>query len=169
MKDASLDGGTSPLLPVARQDKSEDTVHEESVQCNALLACFSYTVCSVGMVIANKAVAVVLHEEVREKLPRFSIILFQCILAVVLVEAAKRLKIVEYPDFNVKVAKQWFPLNLLFIGMLCTGFLSLVYVSVPIVTVFKNLASLVVSELSFLNYISRSYNSPQNTFILMIA
>ena len=102
------------------------------------------------MVIANKAVAVVLHEEVREKLPRFSIILFQCILAVVLVEAAKRLKIVEYPDFDVKVAKQWFPLNLLFIGMLCTGFLSLVYVSVPIVTVFKNLASLVVSEHSCL-------------------
>ena len=102
-----------------------------------------YTACSVSMVLSNKAISTSLPEEVREKLPQLSVILFQCLTSVVLVELAKMFKFAEYPSFNLKTARSWLPLNLFFIGMLISGFLSLVYVSVPIVTVFKNLSNLV--------------------------
>jgi hypothetical protein len=108
-----------------------------------VLSCLMYTFCSVFMVLSNKAISSSLPTEARKRLPQLTVILFQCLVAVLLVESAKLLKIVEYPRFNWKTARAWLPLNLLFIGMLITGFLSLVYVSVPMVTVFKNLTNLV--------------------------
>eukprot|EP01036_Dinobryon_divergens_P032976 gene32976-42670_t len=57
--------------------------------------------------------------EMRHRLPDFAIVLYQCLIAVVLVEFAR------------------------LVGMLCSGFISLVYVSVPMVTIFKNLSNLV--------------------------
>ena len=108
-----------------------------------ILSCCMYTFCSVSMVLSNKAISTSLPIEDRKRMPQLTVILFQCIVAVVLVESAKALKWIEYPNFNFSTAKSWLPLNLLFIGMLVTGFLSLVYVSVPMVTVFKNLTNLI--------------------------
>jgi GDP-mannose transporter len=110
---------------------------------SGILSCLMYTFCSVFMVLSNKAISTTLPEKLKKDLPQLTVILFQCIVAVMLVEGAKFFKIVEYPAFNIKTARAWLPLNLLFIGMLVTGFLSLVYVSVPMVTVFKNLTNLV--------------------------
>jgi GDP-mannose transporter len=115
-----------------------------------VLSCLMYTFCSVFMVLSNKAISSTLPDEVKKRLPQLTVILFQCLVAVLLVEGAKLFKIVEYPNFNWKVARAWLPLNLLFIGMLITGFLSLVYVSVPMVTVFKNLTNLVTVTGDFL-------------------
>jgi len=53
------------------------------------------------------------------------------------------LKFVDYPSFNLKTAKQWLPVNLLFIGMLASSFIGLIYVSVPMFTVFKNLTNII--------------------------
>lgn len=108
-----------------------------------ILSCVMYTVCSVGMVLTNKAIPMTLPEELRRSMPQISVIWFQCLVAVLLVESARLLNIVEYPTFSWKTAKQWLPVNLFFISMLVTGFLSLVYVSVPMVTIFKNLTNLV--------------------------
>jgi hypothetical protein len=130
------------LTSISFQALSSNAVAEES-SSNGLLSSLMYTFCSVAMVLSNKAISTTLNEESREKMPQLSVILFQCLVAVVFVEGAKFFKIVDYPAFSIKTAKAWLPLNLLFIGMLVTGFLSLVYVSVPIVTVFKNLSNLV--------------------------
>jgi len=110
---------------------------------NALMSCATYTVCSVGMVLTNKAISSSLDEDVRKDIPQLSIIAFQCLIAVACVQFAKYANYVDYPDFEWKVAKAWLPLNVLFIGMLCTGFLSLVYNNVPMVTVCKNLTNVV--------------------------
>jgi GDP-mannose transporter len=95
------------------------------------------------MVLLNKYLSCEFPVDLRDKIPQLTIILFQCVMAVCLVESAKLLKIVEYPNFNFKTAKTWIPVNILFIGMLISGFISLVYVSVPIVTVFKNMTNLI--------------------------
>ena len=121
----------------------EQKTQQQASNWNAMLSCAAYTLCSVGMVLANKAISASLEPESRKQLPQLSIIAFQCIVAVVCVQAAKYFKYVECPDFEWKVARSWLPLNLLFIGMLCTGFLSLVYNNVPMVTVFKNLTNVV--------------------------
>lgn len=93
------------------------------------------------MVLVNKCISVSLEPEVRERMPQISVIAFQCFVAVVLVEVAKAYKFVDYPAFDMKTARAWLPLNILFVSMLCTGFLSLVYNNVPMVTVCKNLAN----------------------------
>ena len=41
------------------------------------------------------------------------------------------------------VAQAWLPMNALFVAMLCSGFLALCYISVPMVQTLKNVANLV--------------------------
>ena len=81
--------------------------------------------------------------DVRQQIPEMAVILAQCFIAVVMVESARHLKWVEYASFNLETARAWLPVNLLFIGMLCSGFICFVYVSVPMITIFKNLTNLV--------------------------
>lgn len=129
------------LLPL--QVDSEAPKVTYSHFCVAVGSCLLYSLCSISMVILNKYISSGLSPEAREKLPDLLVIFLQCLVAVVSVEAAKLFGIVQYPSFEWKVAKAWLPLNLLFIGMLFSGFMSLVYVSVPMVTIFKNLTNLV--------------------------
>lgn len=109
----------------------------------SIMSCVFYTLCSVAMVLLNKAISADMSPELKHKLPDFAIVLYQCLIAVVLVELARLMGFVEYPLFNLRTARSWLPVNLLFVGMLCSGFISLVYVSVPMVTIFKNLSNLV--------------------------
>ena len=52
--------------------------------------------------------------------------------------------VVKFSRFQWSVALDWLPVNLLFIGMLMTGFLSLKALAVPMVTIFKNLTNIVI-------------------------
>ena len=127
-------------LPTHSKGKTAD---EQAATLNGLLSCAVYSAVSVCMVIANKLISSTLDPEVRDRLPQASVILFQCAVAVVMVEVAKKSSIVDYPAFNWTTAKSWLPLNIFFIGMLFSGFISLVYVSVPMVTITKNLANII--------------------------
>ena len=70
------------------------------------------------------------------------VVVFQAITAVVCVSASKTIGLIEYPDFNMKTAKQWAPVNIIFCMMLFTGMASLKYNSVPMVTVFKQVTNI---------------------------
>jgi heme/copper-type cytochrome/quinol oxidase subunit 1 len=67
----------------------------------------------------------------------------QAVIAVIMVQIAKAMKWVEYPPFELKVALQWLPVNVFFVGMLCSGFFSLMYANIAIVQVFKNLTNII--------------------------
>ena len=134
--------GKPNAFEIARENKNGSDPEKASTM-EAFMSCGAYTFCSVGMVLANKAISTTLDADLRKSIPQLSVICFQCVVAVICVEIAKKCKYVEYPDFDWAVAKSWLPLNLLFIGMLCSGFLSLVYNNVPMVTVCKNLTNVV--------------------------
>lgn len=70
------------------------------------------------------------------------LVVIQAIVAVFCVESCKRMKWVEYPNFNFDTAKQWAPVNIFFCAMLFTGMASLQYNSVPMVTIFKNVTNI---------------------------
>ncbi len=53
----------------------------------------------------------------------------------------KKLKIQELEDVKLSLVKQWLPVNILFILMLYTSFKTFEYLSVPLVTIFKNLTN----------------------------
>jgi hypothetical protein len=137
------DKDIDPLLPQVNPDAVvADNSKVDKSNAVAIASCILYSLCSVAMVLTNKGISIAVPREFKPDLPQFSIIIFQCLVAVVFVEAARLTKFIEYPSFNIQQAKPMVPLNALFIGMLLSGFLSLVYVSVPIVTVFKNLTNL---------------------------
>ena len=70
------------------------------------------------------------------------VVVFQAITAVFCVSICKQIGLIEYPDFNMKTAKQWAPVNIIFCLMLFTGMASLKYNSVPMVTVFKHVTNI---------------------------
>lgn len=76
-------------------------------------------------------------------------VVFQAVVAIVCVEICKYFKWVEYPDFNLRTARLWAPVNVLFCLMLFTGMASLQYNSVPMVTVFKNVTNVITTAGDF--------------------
>lgn len=73
------------------------------------------------------------------------LVVFQAIVAVASVDLCKRLKWVDYPALNMRTARLWAPVNVLFCLMLFTGMASLEHNSVPIVTIFKNITNIIVT------------------------
>jgi len=106
-------------------------------------SCALYCFCSVSMVLVNKSLASSYNGflETGSNL-NFFLVVFQAVVAVVAVQFCKVMNWVEYPSFNVKTAIEWAPVNLFFCAMLFTGMASLQYNSVPMVTVFKNIANI---------------------------
>ena len=87
--------------------------------------------------LANKALAATYNTHGAD----ISIVIFQNLVAVILVESCRMLGVVEYAKFQPSIALRWLPVNVMFVAMLVTSFMSLKYLSVPMVTIFKNLAN----------------------------
>ncbi|KAG5175046.1 hypothetical protein JKP88DRAFT_351682 [Tribonema minus] len=105
----------------------------------ALLSCLAYSSCSLTMVLANKALA----SSFDANFPILMVV-FQCLVAVLLVETSRRHQWVENYALDMKLAMQWVPVNLFFCAMLFTSFMALKWMNVPMVTVFKNLTNVII-------------------------
>lgn len=108
----------------------------------AVAACAFYSSCSVSMVLVNKSLASSYNHLIVGGDLNILLVVIQAVVAVAAVSACKRMKWVEYPDFDWAVAKQWAPVNIFFCLMLFTGMASLQHNSVPMVTIFKNLTNI---------------------------
>ena len=113
---------------------------------HTIVSCLCYCFCSLTMVLANKALASSYKADIG-----FLTILFQAVLAVVFLEifhcygiSKLDLDPVTGSKFDMKLAKKWFPVNCFFVSMLFTGYMSLKYLNVPMVTIFKNLTNVVI-------------------------
>jgi GDP-mannose transporter len=73
------------------------------------------------------------------------LVVWQAMVAVASVELCKRLRWVEYPSFNMRTARLWAPVNVLFCLMLFTGMAALEHNSVPMVTIYKNITNIIVT------------------------
>mgnify|MGYP000085437817 CR=1 FL=1 len=135
------DNDREPMLPMHIGGTKDDIQVKGRFQ--AALSLTMYACCSIGMVLANKAISMSLEPEAREHIPAIGCVMYQALVAVICVEFAKAMKWVDYPNFQSDVAKAWLPCNVLFVSMLCTGFLALRFVSVPMVTIFKNMSNLI--------------------------
>ncbi|CAM9873251.1 unnamed protein product [Chrysoparadoxa australica] len=106
------------------------------------------------MVLANKALAFQYQANLE-----ILLVVYQCLVAVVLVEGARRKGFVEQYSFSWQMAMQWAPVNVMFCLMLFTSFMAdtpphpphqtntlfpLQYMNVPLVTVFKNLTNIAI-------------------------
>mmetsp|Transcript_30784 Transcript_30784/g.46694 ORF Transcript_30784/g.46694 Transcript_30784/m.46694 type:complete len:371 (+) Transcript_30784:143-1255(+) len=123
----------------------EQLNHKIMENGKALSACTFYSFCSVSMVLVNKSLTSSYNHLIEgdgETDLNILLVVAQAIVAVVCVDSCKRLGLVEYPEFEWKTAKRWAPVNLFFCLMLFTSMAALQYNSVPMVTIFKNIANI---------------------------
>lgn len=128
---------TTSSTPTSLNAAGAPTSSNESTSA-AIISCFAYTFCSITMVLTNKALASQYDADID-----FLVIAFQSLCAVLLVLSCDTLGFIQHGSakFDPSVALQWLPVNLFFVSMLSTGFLSLRYLNVPMVTIFKNLTN----------------------------
>ena len=96
------------------------------------------------------------------------LVVFQAVAAVILVEACRFAKIVEYPHLSTSLLRAWAPVNVFFCLMLFTGMAALQTNSVPMVTVFKNVANICTAAGDYFFYGNRSENLAIAAFCVML-
>lgn len=65
---------------------------------------------------------------------------------------SKATGLIDFEDLSIKKVKYWLPLDLFFVAMLYTGTFSVKHLSVPMITVFKNVNNIAITSLDFLIY-----------------
>ena len=123
--------------PLLRREDEEETSEKMHFNVSALMSCVMYVTCSTLMVLTNKWLASTLDVNAH-----ISLLLMQNFVATMMVASCKAVGIVSYPAFDVKVALQWRPVDVCFVLMLSTSFVAMRFLSVPMITVFKQLANL---------------------------
>ncbi|GMH46766.1 hypothetical protein TrRE_jg12915 [Triparma retinervis] len=73
------------------------------------------------------------------------LVVFQAVFAVGCCELAKSFNYITYPPLERGLARKWLPVNIFFSLMLFTGMQALANSSVPIVTIFKNIANIFIA------------------------
>ena len=83
---------------------------------NELVSGSAYCLSSVGMVLVNKAAL----SSFGFQCPN-SLLLYQCLIALVMVQAAHFMKLVTVERLQWNIVQVWLPVNVIFVGMLWTG------------------------------------------------
>eukprot|EP01134_Creolimax_fragrantissima_P003973 CFRG3973T1 len=108
---------------------------------SAVLSVISYSLCSMTMIYTNK---LCLSGYGFGKYVNL-LLTAQCGVAAVLLYFMKVQGSIRLASFEYFTAKKWFPATLLFCLMLYTGSQSLNYLSIPLVTVFKNCTNILIA------------------------
>jgi len=106
----------------------------------SVLACLSYCICSMSMTFTSKALLSVYHFEFP-----LCLLLYQHLFTLFLVGGASSLGFIDLPPISLNLVRNWYPVNILFVLMLTSGSFSLKYLSVPMVTIFKNITTCLVA------------------------
>lgn len=113
----------------------------------------AYCVASASMVLLNKAALSSFDFESTN-----SLLFFQCLVCVILVKTFDLFKLVTIEPWNWKIIQTWFPVNLIFVGMIWSSFFALKNLGVPMSTVLKNLTNLFVITGDYFFY-NKTYGS----------
>jgi len=137
---SSLLPATSPssLSPPPQSPSSMGS--SEGVQSAAIVACFMYCFCSLMMTFSNKAIL----STYDFRWPML-LLMYQHVFTVIFVKLAQMMGLIMIEPLRWNVIRKWLPVNLLFIGMLLSGTYSLKYLSVPLVTIFKNFTTMLIT------------------------
>ena len=113
----------------------------------------AYCLASGSMIMMNKAVLSSFDVDAPT-----TMLLFQTVSSFVLVVACHYLGVVQLQAFNTDIVRLWLPVNVLFVGMILSGFWSLKYLGVGIVSVLKNLTNFITITADIKLY-GRKYSS----------
>ena len=73
-----------------------------------------------------------------------SILLLQNVVSVLFVVLGNAFGLMKTEQMRMDIVRTWLPVNAIFVGMIWTGFFSLKYLGVPMVTVLKNFTNVII-------------------------
>eukprot|EP00056_Hartaetosiga_gracilis_P016022 m.242721 g.242721 ORF g.242721 m.242721 type:complete len:318 (-) comp36594_c0_seq1:132-1085(-) len=107
---------------------------------DVLVPVLTYCACSMTMIFTNKLVLSSYSFEYPSV-----VLLFQGSIACLVMKVLEVAGIIKLEPLTLETTKKWLPVTVFFGFMLYTGSQTLVFLSIPIVTVFKNLTNLVIA------------------------
>lgn len=105
-----------------------------------ILPVVSYCMASILMTLTNKYVLSSPGYNMN-----FLLLTVQSTVCVAAIGILKRLKVINYRDFDFREAKFWFPISFLLVAMIYTASKALQFLSVPVYTIFKNLTIIIIA------------------------
>jgi len=137
-------GSTPRVTPEKLDDESKPPKHAAKTHImglpTVLFSGICYCMASGSMVLLNKHALASFDFHAPSAL-----LFFQCAMAVVLVKICELFGLVKLQPLKLDLVTIWFPVNLIFVGMIGTSFYALKEVGVGMVTVWKNLSNFVTA------------------------
>lgn len=106
----------------------------------ALLSGLAYCLSSCSMILINKYVLSGFDFNAG-----ISLMLYQNFVSVVIVSFFSKLGVISTEPLTWRLIRIWFPVNVIFVGMLSTSIFSLKYINVAMVTILKNVANVMTA------------------------
>lgn len=106
----------------------------------ALLSGLAYCVSSCSMILVNKFVLSSYNFNAG-----IFLMLYQNFVSVIIVMALSLMGLITTEPLTLRLIKVWFPVNVIFVGMLITSMFSLKYINVAMVTVLKNVTNVITA------------------------
>jgi len=125
-------------------NEKESKENAEAASSHALVACLMYTLCSLLMTFSNKILLSPAPTGYDFKYPSM-LLFYQNAFTTFVVYSLKLLGVIEIEPMIWSRAKKWLPVNILFVCMLLSGTYALRFLSVPMVTIFKNFTTMIIT------------------------
>jgi GDP-mannose transporter len=132
---------------------------------SVLLAGMCYCVASGGMVLFNKHA---LNPRSFGFTAPTALLCFQCALSVLLVKILGLVGVVKLQPLQLRLVAVWFPVNLIFVGMVGSSFYALQHVGVTMVTVWKNVSNVATAVLEVIIFKKSHSSQVWATLCLML-
>ncbi|KND91621.1 GDP-mannose transporter [Tolypocladium ophioglossoides CBS 100239] len=108
---------------------------------NPPLSVVAYCLSSISMTVVNKYVVSGTFWNLN-----FFYLTVQAVVCITAITASRQLGLIRnLAPFDPDKAKKWFPISLLLVGMIYTSTKALLFLSVPVYTIFKNLTIIVIA------------------------
>ncbi|EJU03841.1 UDP-galactose transporter [Dacryopinax primogenitus] len=125
-------------VPTKEEEKRPGSVGEKAT--NPVFPILSYCCSSILMTVVNKYVLSGRHFSMN-----FLLLAIQSIVCVSVVATLKRTGVISFRDFDMKDAKNWFPISFALVVVIYTGSKSLQFLTIPVYTIFKNLTIILIA------------------------
>lgn len=134
-----------------------------SIANSAPLSIFSYCISSILMTVTNKYVLSGYSFNLN-----FFLLAVQGVVCIATIGTLKQFNVITYRQFNQDEAKKWFPIALLLVAMIYTSSKALVYLSIPVYTIFKNLTIILIAYGEVLWFGGKVTSMALGSFLLMV-
>ncbi|KAF8329462.1 GDP-mannose transporter [Cantharellus anzutake] len=143
--------------------KAQSTAQQLSILNHPALPVLCYCLASIMMTVVNKYVVSGANFNMTCLL-----LAIQSTVCVVVVQFVKALGIIDFQDFDITVAKKWFPVSFMLASVIYTGSKSLQYLSIPVFTIFKNLTIILIAYGEVLWFGGKVTRLSLVSFLLMV-